>query len=135
MKKIMHILFAALLVIVLAACGDDETSGETDNTENNTPQTEENKQDDGEVEDESDTADKEKEEKPAGDNAKAKEVFDKAAEANKDLNSFHVVMDMVQNMESDDGESFDSVSAIDMDIVQEPLSMKQVMTMDLGELG
>lgn len=105
MRKFNHFILFSFLLIVLSACG--QTAEPTTNNG------------------------------AAGETSSdltLTEVFDKASEVNNDLESFTINMDMKQNMSMGD-ESTDMNSSITMDVVQEPLSLKQVMSIDLGELG
>lgn len=114
MKKLSMMLFTAILVIVLAACGDDTSNAPANNEEVNVPEDEQAGLGD-------DTLD-------------AEELYEKITVANAELESFSTKMDMEQSMNVD-GENMDFDSKLDMDVVQNPFSLKQVMTMELPEVG
>lgn len=64
------------------------------------------------------------------------EVLEKAQASSEKLESMHAKMDIKQSMSIPSlGQEMDSDIQIDMDIVQEPLQMYQVMKMDMGEEG
>lgn len=111
MHKFNQVIFFALLLFVLAACGQTAEPTTSDDSNENNANTEETSSD-----------------------LTLAEVFDKASEANNNLESFSIIMDMKQNMNIGD-ESTDMHSSITMDVVQEPLSLKQITSVDLGELG
>lgn len=85
----------------------------------------------------SDTADV----KPGTDESKTSDltiekVFEKAQAASEKLESMHANMDINQNISAPDLDlDMESVIKLDMDIVQEPLEMHQVMEMGMGEEG
>ena len=116
MKKLSGILLTVLMVIVLAACGDNTSDAPAANDNKN-----------GEV-NAPDNADL------GEDSLNAEELYEKITVANAELESFSTKMDMTQTMEID-GENMDIQSVIDMDVVQNPFSLKQVMTMDMPEVG
>jgi len=115
MKKLSMMLLTAILAIVLAACGDDTSNAPANNNEVvNAP-----------------------EEEKAGlgeDTLDAEGLYEKITVANAELESFSTKMDMEQSMNID-GENMDFDSKLDMDVVQNPFSLKQVMTMELPEVG
>lgn len=116
MKKLSGILLTVLMVIVLAACGDNTSDAPAANDNKN-----------GEV-NAPDNADL------GEDSLNAEELYEKITVANAELESFSTKMDMTQTMEID-GENMDIQSVIDMDVVQNPFSLKQVMTMNMPEIG
>lgn len=64
------------------------------------------------------------------------EVFAKAQEASENVDSMHADMDIQQKITSPalDGE-VDSAITMQMDMIQEPLAMHQVMEMDVPDMG
>ncbi len=112
MRKTISIIFGAMLMILLAACGQTAEPVKKDS---------EAKQGASEK----DKADKEKE-------LTLEEVFKKTEEANKDIKSFKSKMSMNQTVEIA-GEKQDINSDIDMEFVTEPMSLHQKMTMNIGE--
>lgn len=85
----------------------------------------------------SDTADV----KPGTDESKKSdltigEVFEKAQAASEKVESMHADMDIKQNISAPDlGSDMDSTIKLDMDLIQEPLEMHQVMEMNMGDEG
>lgn len=64
------------------------------------------------------------------------DVFKKAQEVADNVNGMHIDMDMTQSIAtSESGEDITSLVKIDMDVVQDPLSMYQLMDMDMGDFG
>lgn len=119
MRKLHMILFSALLVIVLAACGNNETNAPANNNESASAEN-------GEEVNAPDNAGEDK--------LDVEEVYEKVTVANAELESFATEMDMSQKMEVD-GEVVDIASKLDMDVVQDPFSLKQTMTMDIPQAG
>jgi len=62
------------------------------------------------------------------------ESFLKAGEVNEGLDSFSFQMNLTQKMDGE-GDTFETQSDLSMDIITDPLSMKQSMVSDLGEFG
>lgn len=85
----------------------------------------------------SDTADV----KPGTDESKKseltiEEVFTKAQAASEKLESMHAKMEIEQNIASSaEGLNMDSKISVDMDMIQDPLQMHQIMDVDMGEMG
>lgn len=122
MKKLSTILFTALMAIVLAACGDNTSDAPANNDNASANNNEEVNA---------------PEEEQAGlgeDTLDAEELYEKITVANAELESFSTKMDMEQSMNID-GENMDFDSKLDMDVVQNPFSLKQIMTMELPEVG
>lgn len=64
------------------------------------------------------------------------EVFMKAKEVSEKVNSMHINMDMEQRMSTSEFEDgLTTIVKIDMDVVKEPLSMYQLMDMNMGDFG
>ena len=117
------------LALGLAACSNDaDTIPDVDKLENMETT------DSGAVEDaDSIMKDKELKEDEA---LTTEEVFEKAKEASENLKSMHAKMNIKQHIKAPDmGMDMESNIEMDMDIVQEPIQMHQVMKMDMGEEG
>lgn len=107
MKKWMKGLAVGFLAFVLVACGNE--------------------------------AEKPAETKPGTDVTKTsdltlEEVFKKAQEASENMKSMHAEMDMTQKMSFGE-EEVDTDATIEMDMIQDPLAMHQIMKMDFPEMG
>ena len=64
------------------------------------------------------------------------EVFEKAQAASEKVESMHADMDIKQNISAPDlGSDMDSIIKVNMDLVQEPMEMHQVMEMNMGDEG
>lgn len=109
MKKWMRGLAVGLLAVVLVACSND-------------PQ-------------------KPADTKPGTDEVNKseltlEEVFNKAQEASENIKSMHADMEMKQNISMPElEEEMETSMDIKMDIIQDPLSMYQVMKMEIPEMG
>ncbi len=127
MKKWLQGFAIGFLALSLAACSDsaDETPDVDKLEEMETT-------DSGAVEDtDSIMKDKEVEEELT-----TEEVFEKAQEASDHLKSMHAKMFIKQHIKAPDmGMDMESNIEMDMDVVQEPMQMHQVMKMDMGEEG
>lgn len=107
MKKLFSAILVGLLVMALAACGASSSSDSK----------------------------KDSDEKAKGSSdVSLEELFEKTQEANEQLKSFSSEMEMAQVMEMD-GEKIDMSTTMTMDIITDPLNMKQLLEMDMGELG
>lgn len=109
MKKWMKGLAVGFLALALAACGDQS-------------------QEPAEPQTGTDEAKKSE--------LTLEEVFTKAQEASEDLKSMHADMTIQQKMTSPavDGE-MDSAINMQMDMIQEPLAMHQIMEMEIPDMG
>ncbi|MBO1002395.1 DUF6612 family protein [Pseudogracilibacillus auburnensis] len=125
MKKLMTFILVGLLIAVMAAC--NKTSDPADSKAN------ENEQEEVTDEEADSEADSE-EETDESNSSSTKEIFDKTTEANNGLESFSLELDLQQAMEID-GEKMDINSVMLMDIFTNPFTLKQELTMDMGELG
>ncbi len=105
------------LALLLAACNE---SAQTDSPKA-TEQEENNEQ--TETDENSDTA------------QSAEEVLQESLKAMADVNSFSTVMKSTQKTDGPDGLSFATDSTIEMEMMQEPLTMHQKVVMDIPELG
>ncbi|RBW67833.1 DUF6612 family protein [Bacillus taeanensis] len=107
MKKLM--MFAVLsITLILGACSSETTEEGTD-TEGSPS---------------------------IGEALELQEVMDKAIEANQNLKSFSMEMDMNQTITSDQQpEPVNMDSSITADMVMEPLAMHQTMTMDMSAMA
>lgn len=109
MKKWMKGLAVGLLSVVLVACSNDPQ--EPANTKPGTDET--NKSE-----------------------LTLEEVFNKAQEASEDLKSMHADMEMKQTISIPElEEEMETSMDIQMDLIQDPLSMHQVMKMDIPGMG
>lgn len=111
MKKTISIFFAAMLMLMMAACNQTAEPVEKD-------------------------AGEDKKEETATDSKKEKEltleeVFKKTEEMNKDLKSFKSQINMKQTVNAA-GEKQEINSAIDMEFITEPMALHQKMTMDIA---
>lgn len=117
MKKWLKGFAVGLLALSLAACSD--TTGDAK------PEAEDTNKSKPAVEDK-------------GEQTKVtiEEVLEKAQESSEKIESMHAKMDIKQSMTiSSLGQDIESDMAIEMDMVQEPLQMYQVMKIDTGEAG
>lgn len=109
MKKWMTGLTLGVLILILGACGN----AEEDPAEVQPGTEEENKSE-----------------------LTLQDVFQKAQEVANNVNGMHIDMDMKQSIAtSESGEEITSLVKIDMDLVHDPLSMYQLMDMDMGDFG
>ena len=103
MKKNLSYLVGLLLVFMLAACNQTAEPVNKDKSEKQSSLT-------------------------------LEEVLEKATAASESLKSFSVKMEMSQNISSNEpGVNMDTQSAIDMDIVTDPMAYYQKMSMTMGE--
>ena len=110
MKKNLSILIGLLLVLMLAAC--NQTASPVNNATNN-----------------NDEASKEKQSELT-----LEEVLEKSTAASESLKSFSVKMDMEQAISSNvDEMNMETHSVIDMDVVIDPMTFYQKMTMTMGD--
>lgn len=110
MKKSLSILIGLLLVFMLAAC--NQTATPVNNATNNNEESSKEKQSELTLE----------------------EVLEKSTAASENLKSFSVKMDMNQTISSSlDEMNIDTHSVIDMDVVMDPMTFYQKMTMTMGE--
>lgn len=110
MKKSLSILIGLLLVFMLAAC--NQTATPVNNATNNNEESSKEKQSELTLE----------------------EVLEKSTAASENLKSFSVKMDMNQTISSSlDEMNMDTHSVIDMDVVMDPMTFYQKMTMTMGE--
>ena len=118
MKKWLKGLTIGFLTLGLAACADTgEVKPNTESTNTSEPAVEVEAE---EVKNE----------------LTIEEVLVKAQERSENLESMHAKMDIKQSMSMPSLEQeMDSNIQLDMDIVQEPLQMHQVMNMDMGAEG
>lgn len=109
MKKWMKGLAIGFLALGLAACGN-----EAQKPADTKPGTDETKKSELTLE----------------------EVFNKAQEASENTNSMHADMDMKQKISAPGlEEEVETAIEIQMDMVQDPLAMHQVMKMDVPDMG
>ncbi|VEF47425.1 Uncharacterised protein [Bacillus freudenreichii] len=111
MKRTISIFFAAMLMLMMAACSQTAEPVEKD-------------------------AGEDKKEETATDTKKEKEltleeVFKKTEEVNKDLKSFKSQINMKQTVNAA-GEKQEINSDIDMEFITEPMALHQKMTMDMA---
>lgn len=109
MKKWMKGLAVGFLALALAACGDQ--SQEPAEPQTGTDETKKSE-------------------------LTLEEVFAKAQEASEGINSMHADMAIQQNITSPAmGGEVDSSINMQMDIIQEPLAMHQIVEMDVPDMG
>ena len=131
MKKVLLTIFSALLLIVLSACGNN--SNDANATNNNTNN--ESKTENVENNEANNNGEEAKEETDDADgNSDAEELLQKATEANNSLESFSAEADMKQLMVMD-GEEMDINSTTSMDIIMDPMTMKQTIVTDIPDAG
>lgn len=113
MKKPLSILAGFLLIFMLAAC--NQTAEPVNNSQEEDKETEEVKEEKSEL--------------------TLEEVFEKTTAASEELKSFSVVMDMTQEMSSDQEEALNMTiqSNIEMDAVTDPMAFHQKMKMAMAE--
>lgn len=109
MKKWMKGLAVGFLALALAACGNE--------------------------------AQEPAETKPGADEAKKseltlEEVFNKAQEVSENTKSMHADMDMKQKISAPElGGEMETSMTMEMDMIQDPLAMHQLMTIEIPEMG
>ncbi|WP_433743916.1 DUF6612 family protein [Falsibacillus pallidus] len=108
MKKITSAIVMLVLVFSLAAC--NQTAKQVDSGK------------------------KESSEKDSKSTLTLEQVFEKSLDASKDVKSLSAVMDLKQHMESSQQSApIQTVSHIEMEMVQKPLSLHQKMKMEMGD--
>ncbi|GAK03977.1 hypothetical protein JCM19037_2345 [Geomicrobium sp. JCM 19037] len=118
MKKMNMLLSTSALMLVLAACGDEDTETDADVNEE---ATQEEETDAEPVEDEEvDTE--------TSDSSEAEEILMQSMEAMEQVNSFRSEMDMDQTI-SFDGEDMVMDSSAVMEVIVDPMMFSQTMTM------
>src|SRR5690625_2822606 len=123
MRRLSIIIFAVVFIFILAAC--NQTAKPTDSNDA--------KEVDGDNTEEVSEENADEEENNDSD-LTLQEVFEKTMETNDGLDSFSITMDLQQTMNINE-EEMDVGSVIEMDIITDPISMKQNMVMDMDELG
>ncbi|MEJ8778047.1 DUF6612 family protein [Pseudogracilibacillus sp. ICA-222130] len=133
MKKVLLTIFSAMLLIVLSACGNNSNDvNATNNNTNNETETETENVENNEANNNGEEAEEETDN--AEGNSDAEELLQKATEANNNLESFSVEADMKQLMVMD-GEEMDINSTTSMDIIMNPMTMKQTIVTDIPDAG
>jgi len=113
LKKTLSVVFAALLMFMLAAC--DQTA-KTTNEEAEPTEESTKKENTSEL--------------------TLEEVMTKSMEASESVKSFAVKMDMTQEMSAtEQTEAIDMDSTIDMKVVTNPMTLYQKMDMNMNEAG
>ncbi len=115
MKNWLRGILLGILVLVLAACNSSDTPDAKPGTDGKPEETPEEVQ---------------KEE------LTAQEVFEKVQENSEEMKSMHASMNIDQNIEVPSEQvDMDSKIKMEMDMIQDPLAMYQVMDMDMGAEG